>query len=295
MMELPKDWKIYSNAIRDRCRDLIQYKIWSGIELVQFNKWRNNFKTDEEKYFSACVLDSLIYRSNQQTYSLIEDMLFKNLNNLFRTLGYTEIIDFPNNMTTHIKDPLIRFVPVITRFDPVTKSSNEILRFMKRYFYISEQWIINPWNIEEEVKKGVKIFIFIDDFLGTGQQFDDAITYSNLGQLIKNNTFIYATLLAHENGIKFLEIEHPLVQIVQSEKLSNSSHSFFYNYFPKNEMEAKNFYVEMIQKRGITLSSGNEYGFGNLELTVAFEHAAPDNSLQILTYRTENWNPLFNR
>jgi len=112
---------------------------------------------------------------------------------------------------------------------------------------------------------------------------------------MKNSTFIYATLLAHENGIKFLENEHPLVKIVQSERLSNSSHSFFNNYFAKNEMGAKSFYTEMIQKRGITLSEGNEYGFGNLELTVAFEHAAPDNSLQILTYRTENWNPLFNR
>ena len=81
MITLPKDWKIYSNSIRDRCRDLIEHKIWSGIDKNQFEKWRCNFKTDHEKYFAACILDSLIYRSNQQTYSLINQLIYRNINN----------------------------------------------------------------------------------------------------------------------------------------------------------------------------------------------------------------------
>ena len=51
----------------------------------------------------------------------------------------------------------------------------------------------------------------------------------------------------------------------------------------------------MLGKRGITPGIGNQYGYGDMELTFAFEHAAPDNSLQVLHERHDNWVPLFNR
>src|SRR5687767_9010619 len=113
MIKLHKDWKIYNNSIRDRCRDLIEFKIWNGIDLDQLENWRRNFKTDEERYFSACVLDSLIYRSNEQTYSLMHQMLYKNLNNLFRLLKRGDLQNFPYCLTDKIKDPLVRLVPAI--------------------------------------------------------------------------------------------------------------------------------------------------------------------------------------
>jgi len=295
MITLPKEWKIYSNAIRDRCRDLIEYKIWGGIDLIRFDAWRRNFKTDEEKYFSACILDSIIYRSNPQTYSLINQMLYKNLNNMFRIIGESDMQKFPACLIERKKDPLLRLVPSITQFDPVTKSSNEILRFMKRHFLIFENWIVNPWNIEDEIKKGVRAFIFIDDFLGTGQQFEETIVDSYLDDIIEKNLIVYAPLAAHADGISHLNTLYPNLKITYTEKLEKKSHSFFSNYFPDEQNEAKAFYLDMLAKRGITPRVGNQFGHGDLELTFAFEHAAPDNSLQVLHERNEYWTPLFNR
>jgi hypothetical protein len=295
MITLPKEWKIYSNSIRDRCKDLIEYKIWSGIDLTQFELWRHNFKTDKEKYFCACLLDSLIYRSNQQTYSLINQMLQMNLNNLFRMLGETALQDFPDCLVERYKDPMIRLVSVNTTYDPVTKSSNEVLRFMKRYFHINERWIINPWNIEDAVKRGIKAFIFVDDFLGTGHQFEEVILDSNIGDLIHKNLIVYAALVAHTEGISYLNKNYPNLKFSFSEKLDKPSHSFFSNYFYDEPDVAKSFYIDLLNQRGIPISSGNEFGYGNLELTFAFEHAAPDNSLQLLHARNDNWSPLFNR
>lgn len=295
MITLPKEWKIYSNAIRDRCRDLIEYKIWGGIDLIKFDAWRHNFKTDEEKYFSACVLDSLIYRSNSQTYSLINQMLYKNLNNMFRILGEPDMQNFPACLVDRRNDPLVRLVPAITSYHPPTKSSTEILRFMKRHFRVWENWIVNPWNIEEEIKKGVKAFIFIDDFLGTGHQFEEVITDSNLEDIIKSNLIAYAPLTAHTQGISYLNTNYPHLKITYSEKLERTSHSFFSNYFQHEQNEAKAFYLDMLAQRGITYGVGNQYGYGDMELTFAFEHAAPDNSLQVLHEKHDNWVPLFNR
>jgi hypothetical protein len=295
MIKLPKDWKTYHDSVRDRCRNLIDLKIWNGIDIHQFEMWRQNFTSDEEKYFSACVLDSLVYRSNEQTYSLINELIYKNINNLYRTLDLNNLTYFPTNMQNPLVDPLIRFVPVIREEDPVTKSSYAILRFMKRHFHISEKWIINPWKIEEHLSNGVKVIVFIDDFMGTGHQFDEACIWQNLSPIIKNNTVIYAPLVAHQKGIDYVLGQYPNINITYVEKLQIETHSFFSNYFEKETVEAKEFYLHLLKKFGISPSTGNEYGYGNMELTFAFEHAAPDNSLEILYARNNGCNPLFNR
>jgi hypothetical protein len=296
MITLPKDWKTYYDLIRDRCKDLIDFKIWGGIDTNQFDLWRKNFVTDSEKYFSACIMDSLIYRSNEQTFSLINQLLFRDINNHFRIQGKIEFQNFPENLMETKTDPLVRLVPAIQDYDPVTKSSNEVLRFMKRHFQINENWIINPWNIKDNLNKGVKVFIFIDDFLGTGNQFDEICIFNSLHSILKDcKNIIYAPLVAHESGIDYLKKEYPNLHIVCVEKLDFKNHSFFNHYFKSEVDEAKDFYIEMLKNRDINLEFNELYGFGNLELTFSFEHAAPDNSLHLLHYRSPKWSPLFNR
>ena len=295
MIELPNNWQTYTDSVKTRCFDLIDYKIWNGLNKYKLQAWLRNFKTEEEKFFSAKVLDSLIYRSNAQTFSLIHQLLFRNLNNLFRSLCIPDLQNFPLCLCDHNVDPLVRFIPVITRFDPVTKSSNEVLRFMKRYFHISECWISNPWNINRHIADGIKAIIFIDDFLGTGKQFDDVCINENLKDVIDKSLIIYAPLVAHESGISFLLNEYPKLKITFTEKLEYRLNSFFLNYFPENPENAKTFYDTMLKNRYIEFGSDNKYGYGNLELTYAFEHASPDNSLAILHLRHDNWNQLFNR
>jgi hypothetical protein len=296
MITLPKDWKVYYNQMRDRCRDLIEFRIWGGIDINQFDLWRKNFRTDEEKYFSACVMDAIIFRSNEQTFSLINQLLFRDLNNHFRIQGLEEFQNFPGNLIDVYHDPKVRLVPVIKFDDPVTKSSNEVLRFMKRHFQISESWIINPWNIKEYIDRGIQVIIFIDDFLGTGKQFEDICIYNQLDSTIRtSNNILYAPLVAHERGLGDLKSQYTNLSLVCTEKLNYKNHSFFRNYFSSEVEVAKEFYLNMLKERDIILQSDREFGFGNLELTFSFEHASPDNSLHILHLRSPKWNPLFNR
>ncbi|SKB59703.1 hypothetical protein SAMN05660226_02277 [Parapedobacter luteus] len=292
-IRLPPEWNIYYNEIRDRCQALIESGIWSGIDINQLNAWRKNFKTDEEKYFSACVLDSLIYRSNQQTFSLINNLLNKGLNNTFRQIGLKEMAEFPLNVQSKIIDPLVRFIPVITTESPVTKSSFEILRFFKRYFRIQEKWMIYPSDIKRSIENGVKAFIFIDDFLGTGVQFDDTLVYANIYNEIEQGCFVYAPLIAHELGINQVKHSTKNMHITYAELLVTKAHSFFNNYFEGQQDEAREFYKHLMTDRAIPFDPVTPFGYGNLEITLSFEHAAPDNSLQILHYQSSNWNSLF--
>lgn len=292
---LPKDWKVYENNIRDRCKHLIEHRIWNGIDIHRLNTWKQNFKSEEERYLAACLLDSLIYRPNEQTFSMIQNLLTQNLNNAFRFYKELESIRLPDDLMGRYKDPSIRLVSAIKKNDPVTKSSNEILRFMKRHFMISEKWIINPWNIKEEFSKGVKAVVFIDDFLGTGDQFDEIIKDSELEEAINTNHVFYAPLVAHQKGIDKLKTEYPKLRLIYTERLTLKFHSFFENYFPEEASFAKVAYLSMFASRGWLFDSGAQFGYGDLEITYAFQHAAPDNSLQAFTFRERNWIPLFDR
>lgn len=300
MLRLHKDWKLYYNLIKERCRNLIIHSIWSGIDQNKFDAWLNNFKTEEEKYFSACALDALIYRSNEQTYSLMYDLLTLRINNIFRELPPSIKID--KDILTLLKDkwrdPQIRLVCAVKSNDPSTESAYGISRFMKYQLSISEKWIIKPWEITESLEKGIKTFIFIDDFMGTGDQICEILEKEQIGEIIKNNYVIFAPLVAHENGITQLKDKYPNINVCYSELINNCD-SFFDTFFNDEDntiADAKRFYINMMKKRNIKYKKEEEYfGYGGLSLTYFFEHACPNSSLPIFYYENELWKPLFKR
>lgn len=53
----PPEAGTYIATIRDRCHDLINSGIWTGLQNNNINIWLNNFVTEEEVYFAACILD----------------------------------------------------------------------------------------------------------------------------------------------------------------------------------------------------------------------------------------------
>ena len=55
--KVPKDGQTFIDQVISRCRNLIYCNIWSGLPVQRLNQWWNNFTTEEEKYFAACLLD----------------------------------------------------------------------------------------------------------------------------------------------------------------------------------------------------------------------------------------------
>lgn len=82
--QLPVDGLTYTRDIFQRCSDLIAFDIWKDLDPSQFRKWLNNFTTSEERYFAACILDGLIYRSKDQTVSLVKQLFGRVLPDLTR-------------------------------------------------------------------------------------------------------------------------------------------------------------------------------------------------------------------
>jgi len=170
---LPENALTYINTVKDRCHDLIQYKIWNGIKSTDLKRWLNNFEDNLELYFAACILDALIYRSSDQTLSLASELFTRKLPSHLNKIGFN--FNHHKSLVTLLRSTAtkeLRLVSVSNRTERPGKSSPVILRDYKRKLLFNDAWFIHPDEIKNEIAGGVNTFIFIDDFLGTGDQFN---------------------------------------------------------------------------------------------------------------------------
>lgn len=301
---LPRDGQTYFNNIMIRCEDLINTKIWEGLHVSDLKRWLTNFASEEEKYFAACILDFLIFRSETQTLAIIKQLFQRVLPDLSRQIEppIGKIPDWLSLLKkTAVNDPNVRLIPVIKRSDPPTKSAHIVLRQMKRYVGVGEQWMVNPSDVAECIKKGIKTYLFIDDFLGTGEQFDDFFKCEELEQYLDHAYMAYVPLAGYIDGISYLQNIYPSLCIRPVEKLDKShcifsSDSQCFRDGINDSDSARQFYFNLIEKKGINIPRQDRRGFGHLELAYFFSHATPDNCLPIFWWRnTPSWKPLFYR
>lgn len=307
MFAVPEFGPPYVKRVVRRCDALIRYSIWSGLPRHRLSGWMNNFKTPEEEYFAACVLDSLIFRSAPQTEALVRHLLQRVIPDLFRVEapppGFP-IGDWSQRIKRHasLGDPGLRFVPAIRRTDDPAKSGGYVAGLIERAFNVdADRWIVSPWNLQRHIDNGVPAFIFFDDFLGTGSQFRDVIDAEGLADLIRERYVGYTPLVAHTRGIQSLKDRYPGLHISPVETLAEENQLFhpaamvFDDEINTSE-EARDFYLELLARHGLNVDADTTFGFGNLELAFAFEHSIPDNSLPILWWaRAGQWSPLLPR
>jgi hypothetical protein len=301
---LPIDGLTYTREIFQRCSDLIAYDIWKDLDASRFRQWLRNFTTEEEKYFAACILDGLIYRPKDQTISLVQQLFGRVLPDLTRLdacpLGCIDNWEERLRRSPREGDPGVRLVTAVRQADPPTKSAHYVARLMKREHSVQEVWILKAWEIPPAIAKGIRIYIFVDDFLATGDQFSKFFLEENLDSL-SGCYMVYAPLAAHTSGVELLRRSFPALRVAPVETL-DASYGLFSpesRYFDdglNTPDGARMFYEHMLESKAIKIDPALRGGFGGLELAYVFEHAAPDNCLPIFWWRhASGWAPLFNR
>ena len=290
--QVPENGLTYVNLVKERCNNFISSHIWSGIDKNTLRLWLNNFVSEEEKYFAACILDNLIYRSKEQTSSMIYQLLTRSLPDLFRVIPPgISTSDFFESLNGDI-DPNLRFVPIINDDDP-TQSGFAMSRLIRTMGYCNKKWIVNPNRVKKLVRSGLKVLVFIDDFLGTGEQFKKVADAMALGNLSREIYIVYAPLAAHETGVKFINSKFPDVKVVTAELLTVDSEVFrsCFDDGTNTPEAARAFYKNMLQRRKIKGKNADRFV---LDIAYSFEHGVPNNSIRILHHR-KKWNQLFIR
>ncbi len=298
---VPRDGPTFIEQVRSRCQDMIQCGIWAGLHIQKLNQWWSNFHTDAEQYFAACLLDSIIYRSEDQTIALMRQLVQRSLPDHGRASG--GIVDWDERLhppPSH--EPRVRLVPVIPHGSPQGKSAHVILRLFEKRLGVPASVLARPEDIAALVRDGIDAIVFVDDLLGTGTQFvNDFATPYDLAQLSSRSCLIYAPLVAHEDGIDFIGRTLSNVTVAAAEVL-RPEHAIFgaacrtFTDGANTPRAAWDLYSQILASRGITLDASLRRGFGELELAFFFQHAAPDNSLPIFWWKDcPNWKPLFYR
>lgn len=298
-MQNENDWKIYYNSIKARCEKLIEYGIWYGIDFYQFKAWLNNFTTEREKFFSALVLDSLIFRSEEQVLSMLYDLLTRDLHNIWR-LKEDSLYDKNNNPLALLRRryPKIdfRIVTTVKCSDPNTKSGFHMIYLLNHQMGVRAEWTIRVSEIEKCYNEGVRCFLLLDDISCTGEQIADILKEININQY-DNAKFYVALCTIHEVAFNRLKTEFPSIEIVYTEFLDRKND--FFDSIPidatdyQDKQEAIDKYLSFLKTKNISYKP--PLGKGGLSLTYAFSHNVPNNCLPILHYENNSFKKLINK
>lgn len=298
-MQNENSWKVFYSNVKNRCEKLIEYGIWQGIDILQFKSWLNNFKSDREKFFSALILDSLIYRSEEQVKSMLFDLLTRDLHNIWR-LNNDALYDPGNNPLTLLtrRNPAIdfRIVTAVKSNDPDTKSGYHIVFLLNHHMGVRSEWIIKPSEIEHYYNQGISCFVLLDDISCTGEQMDNIIEEIKISKY-PNARFYAGLCTMHKSAYEMLTKKYSKIKFVYTELLDNMNN--FFESLPigetsySNKDDAINKYIQYLKDKNIRCKP--ELGKGELGLTYAFSHNVPNNSLPILHYENDCFKKLINK
>jgi hypothetical protein len=301
---LPNDGEIFIEQVLERCKNLISSGIWEGLTQIRLDTWMRNFASATGRYFGACVLDSLIYRSEKQTISLMEQLFQRTLPDLLRRHPPPGGCSIPWGVSLRSPSfgpyPSVCIVPVIRWGDPPTKSGPALARLYRRHLHLTEQWMIWPWQIDAAKKVGFSQFLFIDDFLGTGEQFCEFAKQFGLSTSLQGCYAVYAPLAAHKDGISMVQKCLPDLHVVTVEAIDNSYSLFseespWFNDGLNSPPMARDYYDALVATLQLPIKSDALRGYGKLSLAYAFNHATPDNCLPIIWSEGIGWKPLLER
>lgn len=286
----------YHLKVKQYAKLLISEKIWDSISQNDLDGWLGNFKSEEEKLLSALLLESLVYRSAQQTTALLRSSLQCALPLAVydSPTAVFDGADFISIFTSKSKLENFRIVPVIRDADPPTKSGPSIARMYRRSLGVNDEYMIWPWLIGEHYKQGVRDFIFIDDVLATGQQVSEFMKPLKLTEF-KDAKFAYIPLLAHVDGVEAVKKSCPFLRVSPVEIIGDSS-SFFKGEKFSKIVDLEELYMSvskrMISRRFLKKMAK---GYNGLALTFSYYHATPNSSLPLYWYESDNFSPLVRR
>lgn len=298
-MKLPNYAASFTQSVRSESKKLIELG-FLDIPMARLDGWLRQFCGAEEEFFSACLLDQLVFRTAPQFESGLRSLFRSNLNCKLNLIGSDDIT--LSRMLAGQSEPKLRLVPVICESDPPTKSGPAVLRRLQRILKIRDKWMCWPWQSAELIHDEIiNVIIFVDDFLGSGQQFENFFKKWEFDQTSPGVQYFYAPVIAHRQGIEYLNEVLPSVFVVTAEILEES-HNFFseevWNGLSRGSIsaeEAKTWYINFVKERHLIPNNIHPLGMGELAITIAFSHSTPNNTLPILWYKTANWQPLLER
>jgi len=289
-----------------KCNFFVEVHIWPLLNKLNPQNWLTNFKQNEMEY-AVHLLNSFMYFSDE----IVDAMFvaaFHNLSNKIR--GGSTFLNGKANWQSFL-DTLI-ITPVTGETPNVSDSGNQFARKARKLLAIRESQLMDQKKcIEAIISDGLKPVVFVDDFVGSGEQFltmwnremqlesSGSISFKKIAE-IKNNKFFYCPVICTEYGYDRIRNYCPEVVINPAHILSNRYSALANDsvIWPKHLQNSAYKFLHATSVRaglGQNCSTNDWRGFHNLGLAIAFDDSVPDATLPIFYWEENGWKPLIKR
>ena len=298
---------ITDEFVLEKCDYFTSVQLWPIRTELNPRLWLGNFAPHEQIH-ARYLLNSFLYLSSHLT----EQMVVDNFEALSRLVALPHT-GSPDGATRWAEFASKLIVVIVRGEDPRPTDSGYLFsRITRDKLDIPELRIFDVPEALEKLEAGIDVpVVFIDDFVGSGDQFIETWTKSwiigsgNLSfqelSLQRQGPFIYCPVLATELGARAIRTAHPQV-IVQPGHELPPSYSVFHPeslFWPEQLRSSATTFIQQASARaGIPDTDGGPddwRGYNKLGLTVAFAHGVPDATIPLFWWESETWNPLKKR
>lgn len=282
---------------------------WDNVTIPQLNVWLANFDYEGQKYALA-LLNHVIYYSEIDLKRLCQYAL-TNIVFKFQLLDFDKSNGFQGKnelLSSELKNRIdeTKIIPVLSKGNP-TESGNAIARMYTTTDLVDETKILRPDQLISYIYRGsCKRFLFVDDFLGSGDQLDsfwngshipvgaggERESLSVIAEKHPTVSFEYLALVATTYGLQNIKHLTSKLKIHFCEELSDEYRVFSENsiFFPNpEERQACEKYLNSL----CNVKKIKMRGWHDLDYAIAFHHGTPDSCLPIFWDENRNWTRLF--
>lgn len=288
--------------VERKCEVLKLSSIWLAPPRMNPRRWLRNFD-DTDKRLAALLLDRFVF-FNRETTELLLIAAWESVLDGFPKGPHAPS---PPQLLHALKD--VVFTPVEGEDPNPTDSGYLMCRSARQMLGIPEELVKTPQDALQDAKHGTTV-VFIDDFIGNGNQFietwqrpyDGTKTFESVFNQAAFTT-IYISLVATTTGIKNIHDIAPHVAICPAHCVGPQSS--IHGLIAKGMLGQKEI-DDFLNKYASRLDPDEDYirdnirykkyGFKERGLMLGFEHSIPDATLPIFWSKgIGNWEPLIER
>lgn len=181
-------------------------------------------------------------------------------------------------------------------------------RLARQELGLSESTIVSPANALSTIaKSGPRPVIFVDDFVGSGDQFltnwtkefslgnGEQLSFQRVSRL-RGTRFFYCPILCTALGRRAIEASCKTVTLIPANYLSERYSALAPDslVWPERLRPTAIEFLRAASARA-GLPDGTWKGYNDLALAIAFEHSVPDATLPIFYADQNGWHPLVKR
>ena len=304
---LPRSRRLTEAFIRDKCNYLVDVHMWPIHQVIDPQPWLSNFEPDELDHASH-LLNGFMYFTDHLIDRCVEATV-RSLSRLVCDVSRPSS-EIRAAWTAFCSRALVTY-PTGEEPSP-TDSGPEYVRRARHRLGLAEPQFVEPViALAELIGDPTVPIIFVDDFVGTGNQF--LVTWhreyevgarrrSFADSVAPESRIFYAPILCTELGHEQIRSACPSVHVSPAHVLSSRYSVFSPDsiIWPDDLRHTAEAFVEQASKRaGIPDSGGmaaNDWrGFAKLGLTVALYDSVPDATIPLLYWEENGWKPLIRR